>query len=83
MSVSGKRKSESGFPIKREANAWATEQERLAEESQSTDIPDRPFKDALERYRDTISVPKRGQKFEIRRIDRWLGEGEVDPDPLC
>lgn len=83
VSVSSKRKSKSGFTSKREATAWAAEQERLAEENLSTNIPDRPFRDALERYRDTISISKRGQKFEIRRIDRWLGNGEVDADLLC
>ena len=82
ITVLGKRKSKSGFSTKRKANAWVLEQQILAKESKSTDIPDRPFRDALERYRDTISITKRGQKFEIRRIDRWLGNGEARPDPL-
>ena len=81
--VYGKRKGKAGFATKREAMAWAAEMEREAKEHQSSQIPERPFKDALERYRDTVSIKKRGQKFEIRRIDRWLGNGQDSPDPLC
>ncbi|MEP2529930.1 MAG: site-specific integrase, partial [Lentilitoribacter sp.] len=80
--INGQRKTKDGFTTRREALEWASEKERLAKESKSRDIPDRPFRDALERYRDTISITKRGQKFEIRRIDRWLGKGDARPDPL-
>lgn len=82
-SLNGKRKTKEGFSTKREALAWASNEERLAKESLSSDIPDRPFRDALERYRDTVSIKKRGQKFEIRRIERWLGNGEDEADVLC
>lgn len=77
------RKTKDGFTTKREALAWAVEAEKLDKERLSDEIPDRPFSEALERYRDTVSVTKRGQKFEIRRIDRWLGNGLDDTDPLC
>ncbi|REG86738.1 site-specific integrase [Marinomonas pollencensis] len=84
VSVKGKRKTKRGFSTKREAQAWASDLEREAKESTSSDIPDRPFSKALERYRDTVSVTKRGQKFEIRRIERWLGKSADEPaDPLC
>lgn len=83
VSVGGRRKSKRGFATKREAAAWAADLEREAKEHQSSEIPDRPFRDALERYRDNVSVKKRGQKFEVRRIDRWLGNGEDEADPLC
>lgn len=83
VSVNGRRKSKRGFATKREATAWAYELEREAKESLSSEIPDRPFRDALERYRDTVSIKKRGSKFEIRRIDRWLGNGQDQADPLC
>lgn len=81
--VNGKRKGKAGFSTKREAMAWAANIEREAKENQSSEIPDRPFRDALERYRDTVSIKKRGQKFEIRRIDRWLGNGQDQADSLC
>ncbi|MGR0277739.1 site-specific integrase [Marinomonas dokdonensis] len=77
------RKTKDGFKTKREALAWGVEAEKLDKERLSDEIPDRPFSEALERYRDTVSVTKRGQKFEIRRIDRWLGNGSDDIDPLC
>lgn len=83
VSVYGRRKSRRGFATKREASAWAADIEREAKEHQSSEIPNRPFRDALERYRDTVSIKKRGQKFEIRRIDRWLGNGQDEADSLC
>ncbi len=83
VSVKGKRKTKRGFSTKRDAQAWASDLEREAKENTSSDIPDRPFSEALERYRDTVSVKKRGQKFEVRRLDRWLGNGSDDADPLC
>jgi integrase len=83
ISTNGKRKSKSGFSTKREAAAWAAELERLAKENQSADIPKRPFSDALRRYLEQVSTTKRGYKFEQRRIDRWLGDSSIDPDPLC
>jgi integrase len=81
--INGKRKGKAGFSTKREATAWAADLERLAKESQSTDIPKRPFSDALRRYLEQVSTTKRGYKFEQRRIDRWLGDSSIDPDPLC
>jgi hypothetical protein len=36
-----------------------------SKKAQSTDIPDRPFKDALEDHCDTISISKPGLKLEI------------------
>lgn len=54
--IDGKRKGKAGFKTKREAMAWANEQERLAKESASSDIPDRPFSDALTRLAKKVDV---------------------------
>ena len=79
--IDGKRKSKSGFDTKREASAWGAEQEKNNKEN-VLDIPDHTLEDALIRYRDTVSINKRSAKIEARRIDRWLGLGKSDPNPL-
>lgn len=79
----GKSKSKQGFATKRAAQAWAQVVEAEFEENLSNEIPSRPFSDALLRYLEQVSVTKRGYKFEQRRIQRWLGESDIAPDPLC
>ncbi|TYL47402.1 Arm DNA-binding domain-containing protein [Marinomonas sp. IMCC 4694] len=49
-------KTKEGFTTKREAMAWAANEERLAKESTSSDILDRPFSDALTRLAKKVDV---------------------------
>ena len=78
----GVNKSKSGFKTKREAQAWALRVEEEIQESRSSEIPDRPFSDALVRYLETVSIKNQGFEFERRRLNRWIGKGSDSPDPL-
>lgn len=77
------RKFKRGFKTKKEAQAWALKIEQDISEYQTEQIPNRPFRDAIQRYLDTVSIQKRGFEFERRRMTRWLGESDSAPDPLC
>lgn len=79
----GISKSKAGFATKREAQAWAGRLEDEIDESQSREIPDRPFSDALRRHLEQVSINNAGFEFERRRITRWLGESKDPADPLC
>jgi len=79
----GVSKSQSGFKTKRAAQEWAAIVEHEIEESLSSDIPDRPFGDALRKYLVQASPAKGGHEFERRRLLRWLGESNVSADEIC
>lgn len=65
----GTRRSKK-FRTKAEAMAWAVDTER--ELAQGGDIPDKSFGDLLERYRDEVSIQKRGKRWEEARIGLLL-----------
>lgn len=72
----GVRKSAS-FRTKAEASAWSAKTELEIQTLQAGQVPDYPFSKALERYRDEVSVSKRGSRRESIRIDFLL------KDPLA
>lgn len=67
----GVRKSAS-FRTKTEASAWAVKTEAEILAGIRGEIPDKPFSALLERYRDEISVTKRGERWERMRIGLLL-----------
>ncbi len=66
VSVAGRRKSKS-FATKREADAWAAE---MSVELRRTDadLPDKRFRDLMDRYARDVSSSKRGALHEQRMI---------------
>lgn len=60
------------FRTKGEAAAWAAKLESEILAGSRGQIPDKPFSALLERYRDEISVTKRGEKWERTRIGLLL-----------
>lgn len=73
----GVRKSAT-FKTKAEASAWATALEAEILAGVRGDIPDKPVSDLLERYRDEVSVIKRGQRWEKLRIGLFLRDALAD-----
>jgi len=65
----GKRSSKS-FDTKREAQAWATEQEAKAKRDKQTGI--HTFGDAVEKYQKEVSSKKDGGPWEVRRLEQML-----------
>lgn len=65
------------FRTKREAVAWATKRE--AEMRGATDNSLHTLRQALERYKDTVSPTKRGQKWEEVRIAAYLKDDSALP----
>jgi integrase len=60
------------FTTKREAQAWAAEEETRLREDSSGKVPNRPFKDLLERYSREVSSKKRGAGREQKMINVFL-----------
>lgn len=60
------------FPTKTQCRAWAAAQEVELRAAKSGAIPNKPFSDLLEKYRDEISVTKRGDQWEQKRISSIL-----------
>ncbi|PZP52091.1 MAG: hypothetical protein DI596_14235, partial [Azospira oryzae] len=87
MCRNGVRRSAT-FDTKAEAAAWAAKVEAEIVSGKSGRIPtDKTFGDLLERYRDEVSSTKRGQRWEIVRIERLLrgrpdGKSPEPPDPI-
>lgn len=78
----GIRKSAT-FDTKAEAVAWATREEVEIESGRGGRIPAKTFGQLLEKYRDEVSVTKRGERWELLRIDRMTSDREGSPaDPL-
>ena len=73
VNLNGIRESAT-FRTKREAEAWASalEHERRVRKSQPGS---HTLAQALERYRDEVSPTKRGERWEVLRINRWLADG--------
>ena len=63
----GVRKSAT-FETKREAVEWATRTEALILSNKQTSIPNIPFSDLLNRYIDTVTVRKKGERWERNRL---------------
>lgn len=55
-------------PTKTAATLWASQSIADIEAADGRIVPDRPFSDLLERYRDEVSVTKRGERWERLRI---------------
>lgn len=66
----GKRTSKT-FPTKREAQAWALEQEALAK--RHADGSGHTFGEAVQKYKQEVSPKKDGSPWELRRLDVMLG----------
>lgn len=63
------------FPSKREAVAWATAREAELAELGGGGTLKRSLRHALERYRDEVSPTKRGERWEVVRINSFLKNG--------
>ena len=57
------------FTTKREAQAWAAQEETRLREDSAGKIPNKPFRDLLERYSREVSINKRGAVREQKMID--------------
>lgn len=60
------------FSTKAEAAAWAARVEAEIIAGQRGEVPDKTFGDLLEKYRDEVSVTKRGERWERLRIGLTL-----------
>lgn len=59
-------------PTKTAATLWASRTIAEIDAGESAVIPDRPFSELLERYRDEVSSTKRGARWETLRIGLLL-----------
>ena len=66
------------FTTKREAQAWASQEETLLREDSSGKVPNKPFRDLLERYSREVSSKKRGAAREQKMINRISREPIAD-----
>lgn len=57
------------FPTKRECKEWAARTEIELRSVASGAVPDKPFSALLEKYRDEVSVTKRGERWERLRLN--------------
>lgn len=64
----GVRKSGT-FSTKAEATAWAATIEADIIAGKAGKVPDKPFSALLERYRDEVSITKRGERWERLRLE--------------
>lgn len=79
----GIRKSAS-FDTKAEAVAWATQVEADIGNGKAGRTANKTLGELLARYRDEVSVGKRGERWERMRIDRIVtGRKDCPPDPLA
>lgn len=65
------------FGIKAKARAWATAIEAEIEAGRNGEIPDKTFGDLMARYRDEISVLKKGERAERLKINKLLREDPI------
>lgn len=68
--VNGRRASAT-HDTKAQARAWAIEKEAELK-TQADDIPKHTLREALERYRDTVSINKKGMRWETIRINKFI-----------
>ena len=57
------------FTTKQEARAWAAQEETRLREDSSGKVPNKPFRDLLERYSREVSSQKRGARREQKMIN--------------
>lgn len=76
VSKNGIRKTAS-FDTKAEATAWAARIETEILARKNGDIPDIPFSDLLARYRDNVSITKRGKQWEFVRINKIIRDDKI------
>lgn len=69
--VKGKRDSQC-FRTKREAETWAAAKEVEFRSEVRGTVPDKSFGQLLEKYRDEVSANKRGSRWEVVRINKFL-----------
>lgn len=65
------------FETKTQARAWATKLEAQIIAGHKGEIPDRPFRDALEKYASEVSPGKKGERWEVVRLNA------LQRDPLA
>ena len=66
------------FTTKREAQAWASQEETKLREDSSGKVPNKPFRDLLERYSREVSSKKRGAAREQKMINVFLRDSVAD-----
>ncbi len=66
------------FTTKREAQAWAAQEETQLRENSLGKVPNEPFRNLLERYSREVSTTKRGAAREQRMIDVILRDPVAD-----
>jgi integrase len=66
------------FTTKREAQAWASQEETRLREESSGKVPNKPFRDLLVRYSREVSSKKRGAKREQKMINVFLRDSVAD-----
>jgi len=66
------------FTTKREAQAWASQEETRLREESSGKVPNKPFRDLLERYSREVSSKKRGARREQKMINVFLRDPVAD-----
>ena len=76
VSKGGIRKSAT-FDTKTEATNWATRTEAEIIARKTLSVPDIPFADLLTRYRDTVSITKRGARWEKIRLDKIIRDDKI------
>ena len=80
--VKGVRDSQT-FRTMREANAWASARETELRASDKLPVSDKhTLRDLLEKYRDEVSVTKRGARWEVVRINKFLNSTLPIDKPL-
>jgi integrase len=62
------------FQTKASAMAWATQTELDIQNGHAGQIPDKTFGQLMERYRDEVTVKKKGERSERMKIDKLLRE---------
>ena len=75
--IKGARRSAT-FTTKREAQAWAAQEETRLREDSAGKVPNKPFRDLLERYSREVSSKKRGAAREQKMIDVILRDPVAD-----
>ena len=71
ISKNGVRSSKS-FVTKAAAMAWAVAQEAEIDTVQNGGLPNKTFGELLERYRDKVVPGRKGEKWEVARINMFL-----------
>ncbi|MDZ7841000.1 MAG: site-specific integrase [Gammaproteobacteria bacterium] len=66
------------FTTKREAQAWAAQEETKLREDAAGKVPNRPFRDLLERYSREVSAKKQGAAREQKMINVILRDSLVE-----